>query len=618
MNFKGSIQKRLRRSIYSAFPFDDLKEDEKYISIFTSKGQLPNGRVFEYNHYNNENHCVVPNSTSNILDCINEFKTLYEHAAYIEDCRLTNFHKALLSIKELWKLGLLISQSEFLNKLSNNHSENVSHNIDTLGWITRDRPDSIKKSVESFIESLNEITQKYNFIVFDDSTVENYNKNKRNIEFLNKKYQIQIKLVGENERKEFLIKLSKKLENRVPKHVVEYGLMGLNGINHRTGANRNAFLLFTTGKFSLLTDDDIFCQISKNGDDEKLTITSDASYADVSSEFFIGQEELNNKLVFDHHNPVNIHQKLLGHSMGGLIQEYRNQINLTRIIPNYIVDNLNTEKKVRITMMGAAGDSGAGSPILKIFVPSNNLVPLISDTDNFLSKMYSRTVLQSHKSLTVGSPRFLLGMNLGFDNTELLPPFHPNFRNSDGIFASVLKKCFSNAYIGHLPYAISHIPPYERPVDVSDLTSTSSRIPDVLMFSINEFKNTSITVEGGLKSLGVYLSDISKRSDNSLNEYFKLVNTNIIISKINHTEELYKKHKHINKQWAAFVEQRIETLYNCLQGKNLSVQFKETENLSSEKQLLMIRNVYGNFGDLIYYWLDIYTCVETHKKILID
>lgn len=618
MNLKESIQKRLRGSIYSAISFDGIEKDEKYISIFTSKGTLPSGKAFEFNHYKNGNHHIIPKNTSNIHSFIKGFNTLYDHAADIENYKLANFYKALMSLKELWKSGLLISQTEFLNKIPNNESEHTSPIIDTLGWITRDRTESIKKSLESFIEGLSETHHKYDFIVFDDSSLKNFNNNNQNIELLNEKYQTKIRLVGENERKEFIKKLSRKLENKVPEHVVEYGLMGLNNVFHRTGANRNTFLLFTTGKYALLTDDDIFCKISKNGDDEILTITSDASFSDVSSEFFTDQNELNDKIVFDHNDPINIHQKLLGHSLGSLIQKHKHQVNLSIITPKFITDNLNSEKSVRITMMGAAGDSGAGSPISKVFFPGHKLVPLISDAENFKAKMYSRTVLQSHKSLTVGSPGFLLGMNLGFDNTELLPPFHPNFRNSDGIFASVLKKCFSNCYIGHLPFAISHIPPDERPVDDSDLTSVSVRIPDILRFSIDEFNNRAVTVEEGLKSLGVYLKDISKRSDDSINEYLRLINTSFTTSKINNEEHLYKKYKHINKQWAEIMEQRMETLYKCLQDGISPVQFKEVADLSDENQLLTIKEVYGNFGDLLFYWPDIYACVEKEKESLIN
>ncbi len=616
MSFKKSIQKRLRGSIYSAFPFDHLGKDEKYISIFTSKGRLSNGKVFEFNHYKSDNHHLLPNKLSNILGVIDEFKTPYDHAADIENCRMTNFHQALLSLQELQKSGLLISQTEFLDKLSKNDSEFASPNINTLAWITRDRTESIRKSLESFIENTIEPYQGLDFIVFDDSTSKNYNTNKQNIELLNQKYKTNIKLIGRTERKVFLNRLIKRLENIVPKHVVEYGLMGLSSIDHRTGANRNTFQLFTTGKFSLLTDDDIFCKISRNGDDKKLTITSDASSFDASTEFFTGQNELNDKVVFEYNDPISLHEKLLGHSIGSLIEKYKHQVNLNKITPKFTLDNLNSNKKVRVTMMGAAGDSGAGSPISKIFFPDNKLVPLISDSDNFLSKMYSRTVLQSHQSLTVGPPSFLLGMNLGIDNTELLPPFHPNFRNSDGIFASVLKKCFSNCYIGHLPFAISHIPPDERPVDDSDLTSTSIRIPDVLMFSINEFNNRSVTVEEGLKSLGTYLIDISKRSDDNLKEYLGLINTSLITSKLNRMEPLYKEYKHLNKRWSEIVEQRIETLYKCLQNGLSSIKFKEIEGLPYEDQLHTIRKVYGNFGDLLYYWPEIYACVATHKKTL--
>jgi hypothetical protein len=454
-------------------------------------------------------------------------------------------------------------------------------------------------------------------MVFDDSAPDNYLKNKQNIGLLNRKYLTNIKLIGEFERKSFLEELIKKLKGKVPGHVVEYGLMGLNSIKHRTGANRNTFLLFTIGKRSLLTDDDIFCQISKNGNDKELTLTSNASFFDVSSEFFVDHGELNETIKFGYNDPVDIHQKLLGHSISGLIEKYKGKINLNRISPKFVLDNLTSEKKVRVTMMGVAGDSGAGSPISKIFFPSNKLIPLISDSDNFLLKMYSRTVMQSYKSFTIGLPNFLLGMNLGIDNTELLPPFHPNLRNSDGIFASVLNKCFSNCYIGHLPFAISHIPPEVRPVDSEDLTSTSIRIPDVLRFSIDEFNNSSTTVEEGLKSMGAYLRDISKRSDSGLKEYFSLIDIRMKTDMICRLGFLLKHHKQINKKWSETVEKRMNKLNGYIQDHKLSTQFKEIVHLTQDDQLVVIRKVYESFGDLLFYWPEMYDCASRNKDLLV-
>ena len=173
MNLKTKIQNRLRGSIYAAFPFDGLVKDKKYISILTSKGILSNGKVFEFNHYKSDNHHLLPNKLLNFLGIVNEFKTPYDHAAHIENYKISNFYQALLSLQELQKKGLLISKTEFLNKLAKNGSEYAFPNINTLAWITRDSTESIRKSLESFIENTIERYQDSDFIVFDDSTPEN-------------------------------------------------------------------------------------------------------------------------------------------------------------------------------------------------------------------------------------------------------------------------------------------------------------------------------------------------------------------------------------------------------------------------------------------------------------
>jgi hypothetical protein len=613
MEFKQKLNIWTRKSIYSVFKFNELNKDEKYISILTTKNQLPNGKTFEFNHYRSDNHHIISSRVSNILSFLNEFRTIYDHAIYIESRKLANFNMALLSLKELWKSGLLISQSDFFNELKKRESDNVIPSINTLAWITQDRAESIKQGLESFIKD-KKTNHKNDLIVFDDSTTDNYLKVKQNIALLNTKYLTNIKLVGKSERSKFLKELIHKLKGKVPKYITEYGLMGLNNIKHRTGANRNTFLLYTIGKHSLLTDDDILCEIYKNGDDQKLTLTSNVLFSELSTEFFLDQKHLNKKIKFEYNDPISIHQKLLGHSIVNLISKYKDHISLNTITPTFVYDSLTTEKRVRVTMMGTAGDSGVGFPIYKIFMKGDSLIKLISDTQNFSSKMNSRTVLQSYKTFTVGPPSFLMGMNLGIDNTELLPPFHPNFRNSDGIFASVLRKCFVNSFIGHLPFAISHIPPNVRSVDSSDLFSTRIRIPDALNFSINEFINKATTIEGGLRSLGIYIRDISEKSSDDLNQYFVLMNTKLITNNICYLEYIHKQNKHINKEWSQITERRIEVLNKWLKDRNLSIIFKEPTDLSCENQLLLVKEVYRNFGNLLYYWPDIYNCVKKYKR----
>lgn len=152
-------------------------------------------------------------------------------------------------------------------------------------------------------------------------------------------------------------------------------------------------------------------------------------------------------------------------------------------------------------------------------------------------------------------------MNLKSDNIELLQPFHTNCRNSDRIFASVLRKCFGDTCIRHLPFDISHILPDKKLVNDSGLISTSCKISDGLRFSIDEFYNKSITSEEELRSLRISLRDISKRCSNGHKEHFGRVNTRIILSNIKDIEPLYNENKHINKKWSENVELRMESRY---------------------------------------------------------
>jgi hypothetical protein len=616
MKHNQKNQNSERRIVFSATNLDELDRNENYISIFTTSFHIPNNKAFEFNHDNFSNDRIISIENSRILGLLNEFRTVYEHAACIEDRQHTSFKQALLAIKHLWSSGLLISQTQYLDKLRERKSNDYLQPIDILAWITRDRTESISKSLESFIEGIKSNNRTADFIVFDDSTPQNFEKSKKCIATLKRRHHIDIKLVGEAERKSLVNQINAKLTNKVPRNVIEYGLHGLNSVRHRTGANRNAFLLFTIGKRSLLTDDDIFCKISKNGNDKRITFTSNPSGLRISSKVFVNQSELVETTKFDHNDPIELHQALLGQSINTLVERYKNCVDLNDVDPHFVHDSLTSEKKVRITMMGAAGDSGAGSPISKIFAPSDNLIPLISDISNFESKMKSRLVVQSYESYVIGRPNLLLGMNLGIDNTDLLPPFLPNGRNSDGIFSSILNKCFRNCFIGHLPFVISHVPPETRTVFTDELNSTSIRIPDVLRFSIDIFKNSAQTNEGGLKSLGIYIREISEQTNAGLARYFRIVDTQMKTNMLGSLQYLLNRHGEINKDWAKILEKRLTLVSEYLRNQNSLPQFNEIPHLQQDEQLAFLKNLFRNFGDLLFYWPEIYKTVAASKDMI--
>jgi hypothetical protein len=69
---------------------------------------------------------------------------------------------------------------------------------------------------------------------------------------------------------------------------------------------------------------------------------------------------------------------------------------------------------------------------------------------------------------TVGDSKTCMAGNLGLDHTALLPPFSPVQRNSDGLFARLLQRCFDDAAMGYLPYAVLHDPLSQRIHSVDD------------------------------------------------------------------------------------------------------------------------------------------------------
>jgi hypothetical protein len=75
---------------------------------------------------------------------------------------------------------------------------------------------------------------------------------------------------------------------------------------------------------------------------------------------------------------------------------------------------------------------------------------------------------------------FCMSFALGLDGRELLPPFVPMGRNSDGVFGHVMRRGFRNSYFGYANEVVAHRPPARsssmeamierlRMIDVNDL-----------------------------------------------------------------------------------------------------------------------------------------------------
>jgi hypothetical protein len=113
--------------------------------------------------------------------------------------------------------------------------------------------------------------------------------------------------------------------------------------------------------------------------------------------------------------------------------------------------------RVRYGMPGLAGDCGTWAPYyLNLTGPSRER--LVRTEADYAWACRSRETVRCVPRFTVSPPALCMAFAVGLDNTSMLPPFLPSYRNSDGLWAWTLGRCDPQAFRVDLPYALVHDP----------------------------------------------------------------------------------------------------------------------------------------------------------------
>jgi hypothetical protein len=98
---------------------------------------------------------------------------------------------------------------------------------------------------------------------------------------------------------------------------------------------------------------------------------------------------------------------------------------------------------------------------------------------------------------------------LGLDNRDLLPPFFPVQRNSDGIFGLTLRKCVDASHVAFLPWILLHAPEPPRVFAPDEMWADAAavRMADIVIASILDHQNLTgdAAVATRLADLGDHL-----------------------------------------------------------------------------------------------------------------
>jgi hypothetical protein len=333
--------------------------------------------------------------------------------------------------------------------------------LSRLGVLTRGRAAAVLRCVTSFVENAAQHDRQLICSVVDTSPDQSARAATRDaLRTLARRTGRSIRYAEPQDKERLAARLAS--EAGVDPAIARFALGDPYGCGHDTGANRNALLLAHAGQSFISADDDVVCDLrrpgsrgaplvfSGRGDATSVRLFPDRSAA-------LGQYESVSECA------LAVHERLLGRPVSHCLDGDPAQLGLDAVSAATLEDLRKPAARVAVTMTGILGDSGAKHPAFYLWRnPEMRTQLLVGDETTYRALAASREVARFVVAPTVSSGAFLMTTSCAFDARTLLPPFFPLMRGQDLNFGVLLRLCFDDAFIGHLPRMMTHLPVDER------------------------------------------------------------------------------------------------------------------------------------------------------------
>jgi hypothetical protein len=201
-----------------------------------------------------------------------------------------------------------------------------------------------------------------------------------------------------------------------------------------------------------------------------------------------------------------------------------------------------------------------------------------------------------------------MAINAGIDNRSLLPPFLPNGRNEDGLFAMTLHVCAEDALIGHIPLAVLHSPQEARRYEQGAGPIAAPRLAEIVQTILNTFNPSPghAGISERLSDLGKLLVDVGSLRIEDFKEYVESAWVGAASRYIGYLEYLLAQYRGEPDYWAEDVQSFIERLMDFTVHQSAAAPRELLGRQSPEQAMETCRRMVRKFGELLYWWPVIY------------
>lgn len=453
--------------------------------------------------------------------------------------------------------------------------------------------DLFSRSVSSITNELKKRDHKKIISVFDDSTSSDTRDTKRKITL-----QIQestgqyISYIGYEEKHSFINKLLEALPLDLHSSA-RFFIFGDKELSYLKGpgGNRNAALSAFAGKSFISIDDDTELKLYQFKDSKKI-ITIEKEKPNLNIGAYADIESIEEKIELFPDDPFAIIDSILGNETNDLLPGSNNG-------------------KVCALMLGIYGGRWFSRPFGILFQEGDSRHPTFSSKTKYKEvKFNPYCYIQSPNILLTDSP-FFISTAIGIDATSIVPPFFPHTRNEDNAWTILLKKCYDNSYIAHLPFAIWHEKNSKAPFNKNDFKKSGSDLGLNITYTLFTISEQLLCPKGVniYELLGKTLIGFSELSQQKWVGMCRAMWHKHVEDTVNSLNLLLEKYENEPYFWAKDVKKYMDRLKSTSMDAEAFIPRELHSAGSVEEAGKIHRRMLNSYGTLLTQWPQIWDVI---------
>jgi hypothetical protein len=544
---------------------------------------------------------LMPSALARALVLCRAFAPLDDHArTCCRELGLDPSHAGALrdQLGELVQAGLLVGRGPLLARCAALAGASAPASISTLGLITRDRPRTLARALDSYADRLERFGRRAEVVVIDQSLRED--ETRALLEARRGRPGPPILHAGPRAIAAFGATLARQAG--VDPALVRFALGDVEGCGLAPGAARNALLLHTVSEMLFSADDDTLGAPAAPPDAGGGVVCG--SDLDPTEFWFFSDRDR----ALAATTPVDedllaMHERWLGRGPGAAVAAVApDDVELGRMSPRFVRHLLTGAGRVRLSLNGLAGDSGMASPRYYLQLAGPSRGRLLASASAYRAALQSREVVRSVRRVTLNDGRFCMTTFFGLDHRDVLPPFFPVLRNEDAVFGQALRICVADSYTALLPRVLRHEPEEPRAVPLDFLTRRPG-LSYLLMACTAAFEpGPALDARQALEELGRHLAAVAALPPRDFEEYLRLARWREASADVAALERRLQAHGGQPPYWADDVLRLRDHLHDVLPRPEYVLPRDLGDGRDDEAVRALTRRLIGAYGGLLEAW----------------